>query len=249
MRPLQQATALVAAANHIVVFTGAGVSTASGIPDFRSPSSGLWENADSMTVASLNGFRQNPAAFFNWIQPLVDTLFCAKPNAAHIAIHALQDMGKLMGVITQNIDGLHQVTGTQNVYELHGQMQTATCTHCLRTYDAVQLLQEFNQTHQLPRCNCQPGGSVIKPDVILFGEQLPYQTVRQARQMLEATDLLIVAGSSLRVEPANQVPFTAVHHGAKLIVINYEETPADPYADVVLRDDVNVILPRIVSEL
>lgn len=249
MRPVQQAAALVAASNRIVVFTGAGVSTASGIPDFRSPTSGLWEDNDPMTVASLNGFRQNPTAFFNWIRPLVSTLMAAEPSASHYAITTLQRIGKLLGVITQNIDGLHQAAGTENVYELHGQLHTATCTHCFRAYDAAPLLHAFEQTGQLPLCDCQPRGSVIKPNVILFGEQLPYQTVHDARQMLETTDLLIVAGSSLRVEPANQVPFTAVHHGARMIVINYEATTADPYADLVFRDDVNVILPGIVSEL
>jgi NAD-dependent deacetylase len=249
MRPLQHAAALVAASNRIVVFTGAGVSTASGIPDFRSPASGLWENIDPMAVASMNGFRQNPVAFFNWIQPLVDTLINAAPNTSHHAITDLQRLGKLHGVITQNIDGLHQAAGTETVYELHGQLKTGTCTHCFQRYDTLPLLNEFRQTNQIPLCDCQPGGSVIKPDVILFGEQLPYQTVQKARRLLEETDLLIVAGSSLRVEPANHVPFTAVHHGAKLIVVNYEETPADPYAEVIFRDDVNTILPGIVSEL
>ena len=249
MRPLQQAAALIAASNRIVVFTGAGVSTASGIPDFRSPSSGLWEHTNPMKVASMNGFRQNPSAFFNWIRPMVNTLTDAQPNASHRAITELQHRGKLEGVITQNIDGLHQAAGTDHVYEIHGHINTGTCTHCFRTYDTVPLLRNFNETGELPLCDCQPRGSIIKPDVILFGEQLPYQTVHEARRMLETADLLIVAGSSLRVEPANQVPFTAVRHGAKLIIINYEETPADPHADVIFRDDVNVILPGIVSEL
>lgn len=246
---VEQAVELVKNAENIVAFTGAGISTASGIPDFRSPSSGLWKQHDPMIVASLMGFRQNPQAFFDWVSPLLDTIQSAQPTKAHTALATLEKHGKLKAIITQNIDNLHQVAGNKTVYEIHGHIRTATCTHCFKKYDAAPLIEQLRNQQTLPYCNCQSRGSVIKPDVILFGEQLPKETVQEALKTLAKANLLIVVGSSLRVEPASYLPFTAINHGAKVIIINYEPTPVDHVANVVINDDVEKILPQIVGTL
>jgi NAD-dependent deacetylase len=248
MLGVKHAADLVEHAQQVVVFTGAGVSTESGIPDFRSPHCGLWDDQDPMIVASMTGFRQNPTAFFDWVRPLTQSLMDAIPNPAHNALAALEVAGKVSAIITQNIDGLHQYAGSRTVHEVHGNLRTATCTHCFKTYDTADILHD-HLTEQIPLCDCQAYGSVIKPDVILFGEQLPYHTVQLARKALTSADLLIVAGSSLSVEPASRIPGFAVQQGTKLIIINYEPTSADGFADVVINDNVSEILPAIVNEL
>lgn len=245
---IERSVELIRNAQRVVAFTGAGVSTASGIPDFRSASDGLWAHQDPLKVASLNSFRQDPTLFFNWVHPILALIQDAKPNATHLALAALQRANQLEAIITQNIDGLHTAAGNTSVYELHGHLRTATCTHCFKKYDAAPLLSAFRETCEIPLCNCQAAGSVIKPDIILFGEQLPRQTVQQAQKTIIQADLLLVVGSSLRVAPASEVPFTAIQYGAKVIIINYEPTPADATAAVVIHADVNEILPQIVHK-
>lgn len=239
----EAAVALLQKAQYVVALTGAGVSTASGIPDFRSANSGLWTRQDPMAVASLTAFRQDPAAFFNWVRPLVAQIHQAVPNTAHYALAQIQN---LAAIITQNIDGLHTRAGSPTVYEIHGHLRTATCTHCFSKHNALPIIEDLLMASELPRCTC---GAVLKPDVILFEEQLPMQVVNKARQAVLKTDLLLVAGSSLQVHPANELPHAALRHGARLIIINSEPTPLDTYADVVLHGDVTDILPALVRGL
>lgn len=237
----------IRSANYVVAFTGAGISTPSGIPDFRSESSGLWQQADPMTVASIFGFRQNPQAFYDWVRPLAEVTLQAQPNAAHLALTDLEKMGKLKSIITQNIDMLHTRAGNQTVYELHGHMREATCIQCFKVYPAQSALESFFQDNQVPRCPSCRG--VLKPNVILFGEQLPYKELQNAQNDAKACDVMIVVGSSLEVAPASDLPVIAQRTGAKVIIINLDETFFDKRADLVIKGDAADILPRIIAQL
>lgn len=244
---IRHAAQLIQAAHVIVAFTGAGISTPSGIPDFRSPQSGLWDQVDPMQVASVFGFRQNPQAFYDWVRPLAKTTTEAKPNAAHLALAQLEKFGKLDSVITQNIDMLHTRAGNTKVYELHGHMNEATCIHCFTKYDAKPIIEKVIENGEVPRCQkCQ---GVLKPDVILFGEQLPYKAVQSAKDAAKKCDLMLVIGSSLEVYPASDLPVLAHRKGAKIIIINFDPTPLDKIADVIIRSDVAQVLPAIMNHL
>ena len=239
---IQKAAEILRTCKHAVALTGAGHSTPSGIPDFRSPESGLWEKYDPMQVASIQAFRANPREFFGWMRPLVVQMAAAKPNPAHIALARLESLGILKAIITQNIDGLHTEAGSKRVLELHGHMRTATCVQCGRSMQAGPLVEEYLQTGEMPRCAC---GGIVKPDVILFGEMLPWGVLMEAEAEARACDVMLVAGSSLEVAPAANLPFVAHQNGAKLIVVNLQATPADAFADAVIHDDVAVALPQI----
>lgn len=227
---------------HAVAFTGAGISTASGIPDFRSEHNGLWADADAMQVASIMGFKQNPTAFYRWVRPLATTILAAHPNAAHYALAQFEAQGVLKSVITQNIDMLHTRAGSQAVRELHGHLREMTCIRCYTPYDAEPLLKDWLQTGNIPLCVC---GGVLKPNVILFGEQLPYKALQDAQADVRQCDLLIVIGSSLEVEPASSLPGLAKRNRAKVAIINLQTTFFDANADLVIHDDAAVILPAV----
>jgi NAD-dependent deacetylase len=230
-----------------VVLTGAGISTPSGIPDFRSTESGLWSHFDPFEVASLNSFRYNPEKFFNWIRPLALDMNAAQPNPAHLALARLEQEGYLKAVITQNIDGLHQRAGSGRVLEVHGSMGSLTCVSCYAKFEAQDHIQPFLEQGVIPRCpDCQ---SVLKPDVVLFGEQLPVRTWLQAQETSKNCDVMIVAGSSLEVLPVAGLPMRALENGAHLIIINQTQTYIDVRADVVFHEDVTEIIPRIVEEV
>ena len=234
-------------ARHVVALTGAGHSTRSGIPDFRSPSSGLWAEYDPFEVASLWGFRRNPERFFSWIRPLAKQMMEAEPNPAHYALADLEAMGLLKAVITQNIDVLHTRAGSEVVYEVHGHMREATCVECFRVVATADFLDAFVETGKIPRCSVC--GGVLKPNVILFGEALPVRVLQAAQRAARECDVMLVAGSSLQVAPAANLPEIALAHGAQLIIINYEETYVDERANVVIHDDVARVLPELVNLL
>lgn len=244
---LARAADLIGRARHTTVLTGAGISTPSGIPDFRSPGAGLWSKANPFVVASIYAFRIKPHLFFDWIRPLVSTLLNAVPNPAHLALAQLEKMGKLKSIITQNIDSLHQKAGSRNVIEVHGHIRTATCVRCYHTVFTEAVVGQFVQEHGIPRC--ERCGGVLKPNVILFGEQLPVAEVNAARREAQACDLMVIAGTSLQVVPAADLPLIAQANGAHVVVINKQPTPADKQADVVIRQDVVLALPGIVAAL
>jgi NAD-dependent deacetylase len=244
-RLVAQAIDYLKESQHAVALTGAGISTPSGIPDFRSPTSGLWDQADPLQVASISGFKRNPQAFFDWIHPLAKIIMNARPNPAHEALSWLEQHGPLQALITQNIDLLHMRAGSQNVYEVHGHLRQATCQKCGHKLPADDVLPEFIATRQIPRCPLCQG--VLKPDVILFGELLPMRVMQAAQREVTRCDLMLVAGSSLTVAPACDLPQQAKMTGARLIIVNYHETHADFMADVVIRADVADILPRLAA--
>jgi NAD-dependent deacetylase len=240
---IYRAAQLVRTAQRAVAFTGAGISTASGIPDFRSPHSGLWQDVDPLAVASIFSFRQNPEAFYQWIYPLARLTLNAQPNPAHFALVEMEQRGYLKTIITQNIDMLHGRAGSKTVYELHGHMREVTCIHCFEVYPAQVVIERFLDDHQVPHCaRC---GSVLKPNVILFGEQLPATELIGARNAASKTDLMLVIGSSLEVAPASQLPLLARRNGAHLIIVNLDPTYADEHADIIIRADAAQVLPQI----
>jgi NAD-dependent deacetylase len=243
---IERAAELVRQSRHMVAFTGAGHSTPSGIPDFRSPESGLWEKANPMLVASVWAFRLKPKSFFDWVRPLAALTLSAVPNPAHLALATLEQMGILKAIVTQNIDNLHQKAGSQRVLELHGHMREATCIHCYDVVPAEPMLERFLDDGKVPHCEC---GGVLKPNVILFGEQLPIQVLNEAMEEARRCDLMLVAGSSLEVTPAAEIPVLAVDSGARSIIVNLQPTGFDRQADVVIHGDVAEILPSILDRL
>ena len=233
------------AAQHTVALTGAGISTPSGIPDFRSPGDGLWQQADPEVVASLAGFRRNPRAFGAWLRPLVQRIVSAESNAAHCALAALEKAGLVRTIITQNIDGLHQRAGSQRVLELHGHLREASCLRCGYQTSADGLIETFLSSGEPPGCpRC---GGALKPAVVLFGEMLPTDVLHEAQEEATTCDLMLVAGSSLSVAPASLLPQWAVDHGSRLIIINQAPTSLDPLAEVVLWDDLAEVLPAVAA--
>ena len=245
--PIQRSADLILHAQHVVVLTGAGISTPSGIPDFRSHDAGLWERFDPMMVASLTSFRYNPENFFAWISPLVRTIINAQPNAAHRALADLEHHGHIQAIITQNIDNLHQRAGSQHVLEVHGHMREASCISCFKIFPAQEFINCFLEEGLIPRCPMC--GAILKPNIVLYGEQLPEKIVRAARKSVAQADLILVVGSSLEATPAASFPIPALNRGAHLIIINHDPTYLDERADVIIHQDVAEILPRIAEDV
>lgn len=242
---ITQAIDLLQQANNVVALTGAGISTPSGIPDFRSHDSGIWHRVDPMAVASIYAFKHNPQAFFDWIHPLAKKIINAEPNAAHLALAQLEAAGLLTAVITQNIDLLHSKAGSQTIYEVHGHLREATCMGCHEVYNGEVILKDFVANGSVPIC---PGcGQTIKPNIILYGEMLPLPVLQRAQKAAQLCDVMIVAGSSLEVSPAGDLPLLAKQSGAALIFVNLTETHLDDIADVVVHNDVVEILPRLAA--
>jgi NAD-dependent deacetylase len=243
----RRAAQLIRAARNVVVLTGAGFSTPSGIPDFRSAGSGLWTRYLPMEVASLTTFRHDPEKFFAWLRPLASHMWGAEPNPAHLALVELEKAGHLQAIITQNIDGLHTRSGSQHVLEVHGTLNTLTCTACFHQFPANGLIDRFLQEGILP--TCPDDHHLLKPDVILFEEQLPYKIWKQAEKAAEACDLMLVAGTSLEVMPSAGLPLKVVEHGGRLILVNRTATYIDVRADLLIMDDVARAIPNIVAEV
>jgi len=242
---LEDAAELFRKTRRVVVLTGAGVSTPSGIPDFRSEGTGLWSRDEPLEAASLNTFRRSPEKFFEWFRPLAERIFNASPNAAHRALADFEAAGHAIIVATQNIDGLHHKAGSQRVIELHGTIRTLSCTQCFRKYESPVFLEPFIRDGVIPLCaNCN---GILKPDVILFGEQLPQAAWFEAQKETRQADLMVVAGSSLEVLPVAGLPMQAIDRGAHLIVINNTPTYINVRADVVIMGDVAAVIPDIIN--
>lgn len=240
-----RASELLRNARHAVALTGAGISTPSGIPDFRSANTGLWTKNDPMQVASLSAFLYHPERFFNWLRPLLDTILQAQPNPAHFALAELESKGILKALITQNIDDLHQQAGSKNVLPVHGTMENMICLSCDQLFRSTQFI-EIVRDGNLPLCpNC---GRTLKPDIVLFEEMLPSDIWSKAEWHCNRADVILVAGSSLEVMPAAALPWYAVQNGAHLIIINYSPTPLDSEAEILLPGDVAKILPEITAQ-
>ncbi len=240
------AVQLLRRAHRAVALTGAGISVPSGIPDFRSPTSGIWAHHDPAVVASIDGFRRSPEIFYQWLQPLVETIQEAQPNPAHKAMARLQEMGYLHEIVTQNIDGLHEAAGSRDVLPVHGHTQTASCLDCSSQVETEPLWPTV-LSGQVPRCNkCE---SPLKPDVVLFGELLPLAVMHRAKRAMDAADVVLAVGSSLVVYPVAGLPQRSLTRGGSMILVTLGETPYDNDVDVKIEADVAEILPRIVEGL
>lgn len=244
---IEYAAELLRKSKYAVALTGAGISTPSGIPDFRSEGTGLWSRDEPLEVASLNTFRTDPERFFVWFRPLASQIFNAVSNPAHVAIAELEKAGRIQSIITQNIDALHHKAGSNNVIEMHGTLRTLSCTQCFRNAEAKEYLKAFVEQGELPRCPVCNG--LMKPDVILFGEQLPQKAWYDAQRESRRCDLMLVVGSSLEVLPVAGLPMQAIDRGAHLVILNNATTYLNVRADVVIEEDVAAIMPAIAEQV
>lgn len=235
-------------ADETVAMTGAGISTASGIPDFRGEN-GIWGREFDPSAFHRYRFETDPAGFWQDRLRLQERLFgdSIGHNEAHRALCQLESMGFLEAVITQNTDGLHRQAGSESVIELHGNASQASCDDCGHRIPAAAAFDLVRDGHTPPPCARCSG--VLKPDVVLFGESLPRDRLQEAGVLLDRCDLVIVAGSSLEVEPAASLPTRTVRKGGDLVIINFDPTPLDRSATLVLNADVTEVLPTVVAEL
>lgn len=238
---------LIGSARSVVALTGAGISVPSGIPDFRSPGTGLWEDVDPMEVAHISVWRREPARFWGFYGQRFATLEGKQPNDAHRALAALEASGRLEAVITQNIDGLHRAAGTRDLIEVHGSIATASCLRDGRTYPLAETRARLAADPEgIPRCDC---GAPLKPDVVLFGELLDEAAIGRASDLAERADLLLTIGSSLEVYPVAGLPELTLAAGGRLAVVTRSATPFDPYAAVRLGGDVVEELQGVLAAL
>lgn len=231
---------------HAVILTGAGASTESGLPDFRS-SSGLWQGVDPLEVASIQALRRDPARFYEFYKGRLAKLGEAKPNPVHAVLASLEGEGFVKAVITQNVDGLHQAAGSRRVIEVHGNLCEATCTRCRGRHPIKFLADQLETPGALPRCPDCLG--LLRPAVVLFGEPLPSEAFADAVAETRRADFFLVVGSSLQVAPVNMLPSLALEHGASLAIINLEATPFDYAASAVLRDVAGEVLAKVAAGL
>jgi NAD-dependent deacetylase len=227
---------LVRASGSVVALTGAGISVPSGIPDFRSPGTGLWNNVDPMEVAHIDVFRANPQRFWHFYGRRFQTLEDKQPNRAHDALAELEEAGLLHAVITQNIDRLHARAGSRELIEVHGTIAHSSCLGCGARYPLAEVRERQEADRNgVPRCDCD---RALKPDVVLFGEYLPMQALRRAQQLAADADVMLCIGSSLEVYPVAQLPELTLGAGGKIAILTQSTTPFDSQATVRMRGDV-----------
>ncbi|HEX3324114.1 MAG TPA: NAD-dependent protein deacylase, partial [Solirubrobacterales bacterium] len=237
---------LIRRSRSTVALTGAGISVPSGIPDFRTPETGLWANVDPMEVAHIDVFERDPARFWSYYRPRFQSLGDKRPNAAHEALAQLERRGLIEGVITQNIDRLHGAAGSRNVVEVHGSIETSSCRRCDASYGLDQMDSLFDADGVALCAGC---GGPVKPDVVLFGEMLPERAMGSAQGLAEGAELLICAGSSLAVYPVAGLPAVTLERGGKLAIVTKGPTPYDGDAAVKLEGEVDAELRALVAAL
>ncbi|GIO05044.1 NAD-dependent deacetylase [Brevibacillus reuszeri] len=219
-----------------VVFTGAGMSTESGLPDFRSQT-GLWRGQDPMRLASTWAMEHERDAFLSFYQKRVEGLVSCQPHQGHKILAKWEKQGLVHGLITQNVDEFHQRAGSREVAQLHGTLGSIRCIVCTRTFPSSRYM-----TPDGAACEC---GGMLRPNVVLFGEALPHEALQQAESWSSQAELFLVLGSSLQVSPANWFPQLAKEQGAKLVIVNKEPTPLDGLADLVIQDElIGTVLQR-----
>jgi NAD-dependent deacetylase len=246
-RGLSRLVELVRGARSVVALTGAGISVPSGIPDFRSPGTGLWANVDPMAVAHIDVWRSDPERFWSFYGQRFHTLEGKEPNAAHAALVELERRGVLRAVITQNIDRLHRKAGTSDLVEVHGSIATSSCLACGARYPLAEVRERLAADPAgVPRCDC---GRPLKPDVVLFGEWLPEDAIDRAFALAADADVLLCIGTSLEVHPVAQLPGVTAAAGGAVAVVTQGPTPWDERADVKLDGDVVAELRGLVAAL
>ncbi len=243
---IQHAVNLIKEAKHVTAFTGAGISTESGISDFRSPG-GVWDRYRIVTFQEFLSSYEARVEYWKMKKEIFYEMKDAKPNKAHIALAELERLGKLNCLITQNIDGLHQDAGSSNVIELHGTNRKAVCVKCGKLWP-IEEIQAILETGNLDPC-CDVCNGFVKPATISFGQSMPEKEMLKAYECALKCDLFLMIGSSLQVEPAASIPREAHRVGAKLIFINRTETPYDFLATVIFRENAGQVLEKIVEGL
>jgi NAD-dependent deacetylase len=239
---------LIRSAGSVVALTGAGISVPSGIPDFRSPGSGLWENVDPMEVAHIDVFRRDPERFWHFYGNRFTALRDKRPNGAHAALAELERRGALEAVVTQNIDGLHRAAGTQDLIEVHGTIGTSSCLACGERVELEEVRARLAAAADgVPRCAAC--GAPLKPDVVLFGELLPEAALARASVLAADADVLLCVGSSLEVFPIAQMPEITLAAGGSVALVTKGPTPYDGRAAVKLEGDVVAELEAVVAAL
>jgi len=239
MNYYQEAAQMIKKSSSTVVLTGAGISTDSGIPDFRSPGSGLWEKIDPMEALSAEVLFNVPEKFYNYGFKIITSMKNAVPNKAHLILARLEELGLIDLLVTQNIDDLHYKAGSRNVYQVHGTTRTCSCTKCGEKYDTDIIEKKVQEGEIPPKCRCK---GIIRPDVVLFGDMLPdcfYESIKR----VEEAELLIVIGSSLSVAPVSHMADIC----KKMIIINIGETCYDYKSDIIIRENISEALIRVME--
>jgi len=237
---------LVRSAGSVVALTGAGISVPSGIPDFRSPGTGIWEHVDSMAVAHIDAWRADPERFWSFYGERFATLGDKRPNGAHEALVELERRGMLDGVVTQNIDMLHRRAGTRELVEVHGSIASSSCLACGRRFELQEVIARLAGDGVVPACDC---GRPLKPDVVLFGELLPAAAIDRASELASRADLLLCIGSSLEVHPVAGLPGLTLRAGGTLAIVTQGPTPWDDRAALKLDGDVEQELRALLAAL
>jgi len=235
---------LIKKASKVVAFSGAGISTESGLTDFRSPG-GIWDRYRMVTYQEFCSSHEARIAYWQMRRELIPELLKARPNKAHFALAELEKRGRLEAVITQNIDGLHQEAGSRDVIELHGTNRTASCLRCRRAWPIVEIQRRLEQGDLDPGCDAC--GGRIKPDTVSFGQAMPESALNRAFDLAGRCDLMLMIGSSLEVQPAASVPLIAQQNGARLIFINRTPTPYDSLATVCFREPAGEVLEGLTT--
>jgi NAD-dependent deacetylase len=236
---------LLRSADRVVALTGAGISVPSGIPDFRSPGTGLWSNVDPMEVAHIAVFRRDPERFWHFYGDRFALLRDKRPNGAHRALVELERRGVIEAVVTQNIDGLHRAAGTRDLIEVHGTIGTSSCLDCGARFELDVVRERLGAAADgVPRCEC---GAALKPDVVLFGELLPEAALERAGELAAAADVLLCVGSSLEVFPVADLPRITLAAGGAVALVTKGPTPYDLDAVVKLDGDVVAELEAVLA--
>lgn len=249
---IEQVAEILLQHSPCVALTGAGLSTRSGLPDFRSPGKGVWERLEKMpdsasAIMTLQGFKEYPEVFYSHFRLFLDKILSAKPNPAHIALTKLEASGYVQVIITLNGDMLHQKAGSQNVIEIHGSLARAICISCYQPDDGMLHWRQYLENGEMPRCrHC---GGIMKPDVILTGEQLPVTKVMKAKKLLRESNMILAVGTSFSGGPVMRWIEKACEQGKKMVIINLTPTILDTLAEVVIRADVVEVLPTLAKKL
>lgn len=245
--PADRLARLIEQADSVVALTGAGISVPSGIPDFRSPGTGLWANVNPMEVAHIDAFRRDPVSFWSFYGQRFQTLDDKQPNRAHAALAELERAGQLDAVITQNIDRLHARAGTENLIEVHGSIAESVCLVCGLRYELEDVRRRLEgEGDGVPRCEC---GRPLKPGVVLFGEYLPVEAMARAEALAAGADLMLCIGSSLEVYPVAGLPDTTLAAGGQIAILTQGPTPFDRQAAVRMGGDVVDELEAVLAAL
>jgi NAD-dependent deacetylase len=245
-REVERLAELLGRSRRAVALTGAGVSVPSGIPDFRTPETGLWAKVDPMEVAHVSVFEADPERFWSYYRPRFQALGDKQPNRAHEALAELERRGLIEGVITQNVDRLHRAAGSENVIEVHGSIETSSCTACGTSFGLDAVDEIFDQRGVAICSGC---GGAVKPDVVLFGELLPEEAMARATELAQAADLMLCVGSSLAVHPVAGLPQLTLSNGGAIAIVTKGETPYDRDAELKLEGEVDEELAALLAAL